>query len=124
MRADDCAALIEDLHERIAQEMRDSENLAMLVDRKDFDLTFDYVNAVHDPDDPEAKKAREERKQQGIKPPPMPIIRPVAHRRPEITAALVEACVEREREANEPVPPKGADGKPLSKMSQIRMGWG
>lgn len=85
----DVAIHLDDLAEHEAQKARDSENLAMLVDRDDFELNFDYTNAVTDPDDPEVKAKREQRERLGIKPPPLPILRPVAHRKPEITAEMV-----------------------------------
>ncbi|WP_159840216.1 hypothetical protein [Nocardia sp. CY41] len=86
----DVAALIEDAEARDQQAARDSENLAMLVDRVDFEVGFEYVSGVTDPDDPEIARERALRKKHGIKPPSMPIYAPVAQRAPEITAELVE----------------------------------
>lgn len=86
----DVAALIEDADAREIQRGRDSENLAMLVDRCDFGLNFEYVSGTTDPDDPEIVRERALRNKHGIKPPPIPILAPVAHRAPEITAELVE----------------------------------
>ncbi|MFJ1461840.1 hypothetical protein [Nocardia sp. N2S4-5] len=86
----DVAALIDDADARDEQAARDSENLAMLVDRIDFLNTFDYVSGTTDPDDPEVKKERMERKRRGLRPPPLPLLPPVALRDPEVTAALVE----------------------------------
>lgn len=63
-----------------AQEARDSENLAMLLDRDDYWLNSEYSQWITDPDDPEVKAAREERKRSGTKPPPLPILAPVALR--------------------------------------------
>lgn len=59
------------------------ENLALLVDRLDYWLTSEYGSWVTDPNDPEVKRKRQERKQAGVKPPPIPIITPVAKRPPE-----------------------------------------
>ena len=59
------------------------ENLALLVDRLDYWLSSEDVGGVTDPNDPGEKRRREERKRQGIKPPPVPIIPPVAKRPPE-----------------------------------------
>ncbi|WP_280389315.1 hypothetical protein [Nocardia wallacei] len=86
----DVAALIDDADRRETQAFRDSENLAMLVDRLDFLNTFGYVGDTTDPDDPEVKRERAERKRRGLKPPPVPLLPPVAQRDPELTAALVE----------------------------------
>ncbi len=63
-----------------AQAARDSENLAMLLDRDDYWLNSEYAQWTTDPDDPEVKAAREQRKRAGIKPPPQPLIAPVALR--------------------------------------------
>lgn len=48
----------------------------------DYWLSAVYSQWVTDPEDPEVKRARAERKRAGVKPPPRPIIFPVA-RRPE-----------------------------------------
>ncbi|NEW40778.1 hypothetical protein GV794_01905 [Nocardia cyriacigeorgica] len=109
----DVAALIEDADARDAQAARDSENLAMLVDRTDFLNNFGYVSGITDPEDPDIKRERAERLKHGIKPPPMPILAPVAQRAPEISAELIE----RYREAQKPyqLPEK----KPESKLAQL-----
>ncbi|BAD56382.1 hypothetical protein [Nocardia farcinica] len=112
----DVAALIEDAEARDAQRARDSENLAMLVDRCDFDTTFGYVSAVTDPDDPQVKAERARRLKYGIKPPPTPILPPVAQRPPEITDLLIA----RFREAQKPyqIPDQRSSG-PKSKLAQL-----
>lgn len=66
------------------------ENLAMLIDRLDYWLTTEYAGWVTDPDDPEVKRARAERKRSGKKPPPVPIIPPIAKRPPEKAKAVRE----------------------------------
>ncbi|MBX4168041.1 hypothetical protein K3M35_05090 [Rhodococcus sp. DMU2021] len=50
----------------------------MLLDRDDYWLNSEYAQWTTDPNDPEVKRAREERK--NVKPPPHPIIAPVALR--------------------------------------------
>lgn len=112
----DIAALIEDAEKRDAQQARDSENLAMLVDRSDFDTTFDYISGVTDPEDPEVKRERALRAKHGIKAPPLPIFAPVAQRPPEITAELVQ----RYRDAHKPyeIPDPNNSG-PKSKLAQL-----
>ena len=114
----DVAALIEDAETRDAQQARDSENLAMLVDRSDFDVNFDYVSAVTDPDDPDVVRERAIRRKRGIKPPALPILAPVAQRDPAVTKELVE----RYRAAQKPyeIPAPGApEGRPKSKLAQL-----
>lgn len=66
------------------------ENLAMLIDRLDYWLTSEYSSWVTDPNDPEVKRARAERKRSGVKPPPVPLIPPVAHRPPQQASAARE----------------------------------
>lgn len=66
------------------------ENLAMLVDRLAFWLDQMWGQWTIDPDDPEVKRAREERKRSGQKPPPVPLVPPVAKRPPEQDAAVRE----------------------------------
>src|SRR5690606_8061967 len=78
--AGDVAALIADANRREDQAARDAENLAMIVDRLNFEMTFDYVGAVTDPDDPEVKRDRALRAKHGIGAPPLPIVAPVAQR--------------------------------------------
>lgn len=84
------------------------ENLALLVDRLDYWLGSEYAGWVTDPDDPEVKKARAERKKSGVKPPPVPLIIPVAKRPPKHAQAARDR-VERLREhyQNPPVENQG-----------------
>lgn len=63
------------------------ENLAALVDLLTYWLTSEYAGWVTDPDDPEVKAARAERKRSGIKPSPVPLIQPVAQRPPQALRA-------------------------------------
>lgn len=67
---------------------RTDENLAMLIDRLDYWLTSEYSQWVTDPDDPDVKRRREESERSGVKPPPVPIITPVALRPPEWADAV------------------------------------
>lgn len=83
----DVVALLEDAEEQDIKQFRDSENLAMLVDRKDFSLNGEYVDRITDPNDPEVKAETARRKAAGIKPPPIPVLPPVALRDPEVTEA-------------------------------------
>lgn len=64
------------------------ENLAALIDRLDFWLTQSWAQWTTDPDDPEVRKRRLEQKRDGVKPPPIPIIPPIARRPEAITAAI------------------------------------
>lgn len=86
----DLVVLLDDAAEQDTQSAHDSENLAMLLDRWDFFLNGDYVDRITDPNDPEVKAEAERRKAAGIVPPPIPLLRPVALRRPEIAAVRKE----------------------------------
>ena len=79
------------------------ENLANLVDHLAYWLGSEYAGWVTDPDDPEVKKARAERKKSGVKPPPVPLITPVAQRPPQ-HAKTARERVERLREHYENPP--------------------
>lgn len=66
------------------------ENLAMLIDRLDYWLITEYSKWTTDPDDPEVKQARAKRKREGTKPPPIPVITPVAMRPQEEHERAIE----------------------------------
>ncbi|MBF5002217.1 hypothetical protein IRT45_34435 [Nocardia sp. BSTN01] len=102
----DVAALLTDSAARDTQSARDSENIARLVDRLDYLLNFDYVGGTTDPDDPEVKRDRERRKAAGIKPPPLPILAPIALRDPDVTAELAERARAEHQKYEVPPPRK------------------
>ncbi|MDI9900260.1 hypothetical protein QM716_10375 [Rhodococcus sp. IEGM 1409] len=97
--------LIAQAVEWLAAEKRDSENLAMLVDRDDYWLNSEYASWIADPDDKEAQKERERRKREGIKPPPVPVLPPVAKRSAKDMSALAAEFLEK-RAVVEPPKPK------------------
>lgn len=69
----------------------------MLIDRFDYYLRSEYTSWTTDPNDPEVRAERALRKKRGIKPPPQPLIPPVAWRPDSIAALrreLYEAAVE------------------------------
>lgn len=57
------------------------ENTALLLETITTQLDWGWADRTIDPDDPEVKAERAKRKK--VKPPPHPILRPVAHRPPE-----------------------------------------
>jgi hypothetical protein len=59
-------------------------NLADLVDMWSYWLRSEYSRWITDPEDPEVKKVVAERKRAGHKPPPIPMIEPVAARPPSL----------------------------------------
>jgi hypothetical protein len=114
--------MLEQMLEWDAQAARDSENLAMLVDRDDYWLNSEYSQWVTNPDDPEVKAERARRLKEGIKPPPTPLLRPVAHRPTELAAKLWEkygAEVEKQKPAE-----KAPTGKQkMSAREAARLLW-
>ncbi|EOM78096.1 hypothetical protein DW322_11300 [Rhodococcus rhodnii] len=119
----DVAHLLEQAAEWRAQEIRDSENVAMLVDRDDFYLNSEYSSWITDPDDPDVKAAQARRKKSKVKPPPAPLLRPVAQREPIRMVELVKRYhAELEKHA---IPEKPKDVKVTSARELARlMGWG
>lgn len=65
-------------------------NVAELVDLWSYWLRSEYAKWIHDPDDPEVKREAARRKRDGVKPPPMPLIPPVAHRPPSVAVKYFE----------------------------------
>lgn len=102
----DVGRLINELYDRDMRELRDSENLAMLVDRVDFDATFEYSGAVTDPEDPDVKQEQARRKKAGIRPPPTPLWRPVAQRASELREQLIKDYEEEAKKYNLAAPGK------------------
>lgn|GEM_PF-5806979 len=78
----------------------------MLVDRDDYYLNSEYANWIADPDDKEAKQERERRKRAGIKPPPIPILPPVAKRAPKDLSVKVGEFLAKRKEIEPPKPRK------------------
>lgn len=84
------------------------ENLAMLVDRLSYWLDTEYVGWVTDPDDPDVKRRREERKRSGVKPPPVPILPVVARRPPAAEARAREQAEALKKHFEDPPLPGGS----------------
>lgn len=76
----DLIDLCDEAEELADQHDREAENLAMLIDRIDYTLNSEYYDRITDPDDPKLKAERNRREALGIKPPPQPLIPPVALR--------------------------------------------
>jgi len=90
----------------------------MLVDRDDFGLNFEYSGAITDPDDPEVTAERAKLKRAGIKPPPQPLLRPIAQRDPGVTASMLEQL---KAEAVKYSIPAEAEKKPQGLADLIRL---
>lgn len=65
-----------------------AENVAQLLDVMNAWFTYEYQNWTADPDEVEAE--RNKRKRAGIKPPPFPLIQPIAARPPSRRDALID----------------------------------
>ncbi|MDU0478393.1 hypothetical protein QVA66_03960 [Staphylococcus chromogenes] len=82
------------------------ENIAKLVDRMDYWLNSEYSSWNADPDDPELKAERARRKKLGIKPPPLPLLQPIAARPPHLQGELLAAYLSAREKAEAPVKKK------------------
>jgi hypothetical protein len=69
-----------------------AENVARLVDLMQTWLNYEYANWTADPDEVEAR--RRKHKKAGIKPPPFPLVQPVASRPKSLQDHLVNEYVE------------------------------
>jgi hypothetical protein len=81
----DLCALVHDALARDDQQDRTDENIAMLLDRDNFELESLYHQWITDPNDPTVKAEAADRKRRGITPSKQPLIYPIALRRPELT---------------------------------------
>lgn len=69
-----------------------AENVAKLVDVMNFWITHEYAHWTADPD--EVEERRQKQKRAGIKPPPFPLIQPVAARPPSLRELMVDQYME------------------------------
>lgn len=109
----DLAALVEGLDEWT----RTDENIARLVDREDYWLNSEYAGWIHDPDDPDTKRRAAERRKRGIKPPPTPILFPVAARPDTLHTELMTLAQQQITEHNPPRPAAPGEGAGRRKIS-------
>ena len=70
---------------------RTEHNLAELVDTLSAYLHYQWSNWTTDPDDPEFQREHKRRRAAGIKPPPVPLIPPVAARPARLAEARLAA---------------------------------
>jgi hypothetical protein len=78
-----------------------AENVARLVDIMNAWLNYEYSSWTADPDEVEAQ--RKARKKAGVKPPPFPLIQPVAARPKSLQDDLLNEYVDRAAEFRLPV---------------------
>lgn len=96
-----------------------ASNVADLLDLLTYWVTSEYVGRTTDPDDPEVKAERKRRKAAGLRPPPVPLVQPVAHRPPSLAAQYqqrFEQMVEQFRDYRGPDRPADADQGPGRRM--------
>jgi hypothetical protein len=80
------AALYDLLSDGLSHWGPHEENTALLLEHQAYALELTWADRITDPDDPAVKRDRARAKKAGIKPPPHPLIPPVAHR-PDSLAA-------------------------------------
>lgn len=87
----------------------------MLVDRENYWLNSEYTSWITDPNDREVREERLRRKRLGIKPPPAPLLPPVAMRPPdlaELRRSQYDTALAEYSTANAPIRPgSGGDIK-------------
>lgn len=66
------------------------ENTARLLEIEAYKLELAWIDRTTDPDDKDVKRERLEAERAGIKPPPHPMIPPIAMRPPEISEQRVQ----------------------------------
>lgn len=98
---------------------RTDENIARLVDRDDYYLNASYNQWITDPNDPELKRRQADRKRAGIKPPPHPVLMPVAARPPELHLRLAATALE-QAQGTQPASAPGTADKTNDKKISIR----
>jgi hypothetical protein len=74
------AALYDLLSDGLSHWGPHEENTALLLEAQAYALELAWSDRITDPDDPALKRERAQAKRAGIKPPPHPLIPPVAHR--------------------------------------------
>jgi hypothetical protein len=74
------AALYDLLSDGLSHWGPHEENTALLYEHQAYALELLWSDRTADPDDPAVKRERAQAKRAGIKPPPHPLIPPVAHR--------------------------------------------
>jgi hypothetical protein len=70
------------------------ENTARLLDVREYELELAWADRTFDPDDRETRRERLEAKRRGIKPPPHPLVPPVAHRPAQLAEAILSRYLE------------------------------
>jgi hypothetical protein len=70
------------------------ENTALLLEAQHYALELAWADRTVDPNDREVIRARREAERAGIKPPPHPLIPPIANRPPEVAELRLQQYVE------------------------------
>jgi hypothetical protein len=99
------AALYDLLSDGLSHWGPHEENTALLLEAQAYALDLIWADRTTDPDDPAVKRERTQAKRAGIKPPPHPLIPPVAHRPDTLAERRVREYIEAvERYRSRPEP--------------------
>lgn len=88
------AALYDLLSDGLAHWGPHEENTALLLEAQAYALELTWADRTTDPDDPAVKRERAQAKKAGIKPPPHPLIPPVAHRPDSLAKKRLDEYIE------------------------------
>jgi len=88
------AALYDLLSDGLSHWGPHEENTALLLEAQAYALDLIWADRTTDPDDPAVKRERAQAKKAGIKPPPHPLIPPVAHRPDTLAEQRVREYIE------------------------------
>lgn len=88
------AALYDLLSDGLSHWGPHEENTALLLEAESYALQLAWVDRITDPEDPAVKRERAQAKRAGIKPPPHPLIPPVAHRPDTLAARRLREYIE------------------------------
>jgi hypothetical protein len=81
------------------------ENTARLLEAQAYRLELDWADRTVDPNDDETRRARAQAKRDGIKPPPHPMVPPVALRPPKLAEQAYEEFFARLEQHRTPAEP-------------------
>jgi len=100
------AALYDLLSDGLSHWGPHEENTALLLEAQTYALDLIWADRTTDPDDPDVKRERAQAKKAGVKPPPHPLIPPVAHRPDSLAAQRLREYIEKVEKYRAGPPPE------------------